>query len=323
MTLLRVTGLRTEFRAGGAWHAAVDGIDFELRQGEILGLVGESGCGKSTVANSLMRLLPGTARIGGGTAQFGDDDLLALDEVRLRSLRGSAIGMIFQDPMTALDPVFRVGLQIEETLKQHLGLVPAAARQRAEELMRSVGIPAPAERLRAYPHQLSGGMQQRVALAIAICCNPRLLIADEPTTALDVTIQAQVLELIRTLLVAERGAGVLLITHDLGVVARVCDRVAVMYAGRIVETGAVTDVFGAPRHPYTRALLQAAPTGEVPRGQLPTIPGRVPVLAARPTGCSFRPRCAHAEAVCAVPGAADPIPLGPDREVACVRHAAL
>jgi oligopeptide/dipeptide ABC transporter ATP-binding protein len=323
MTLLRVTGLRTEFRAAGGWHPAVDGIDFVLREGEILGLVGESGCGKSTVANSLMRLLPGTARICGGTAQFGEDDLLALDEARLRTLRGRAIGMIFQDPMTALDPVFRVGHQIEETLKQHLGLAPDAARTRAVDLLRSVGIPAPAERLRAWPHQLSGGMRQRVALAIAICCNPRLLIADEPTTALDVTIQAQVLELIRTLLVAERGAGVLLITHDLGVVARVCDRVAVMYAGRIVETGAVTDVFGAPRHPYTRALLRAAPTAEAPRGHLPTIPGRVPGLAARPPGCTFGPRCAHAKTICAGPDAAAPIPLGPDREVACVRHAAI
>lgn len=323
MTLLRVTGLRTEFRAAGGWHPAVDGIGFVLRAGEILGLVGESGCGKSTVANSLVGLLPSSARIAGGTAWFGEDDLLALDEARMRALRGRAIGMIFQDPMTALDPVFRVGHQIEETLKQHLGLAPDATRMRAVDLLRSIGIPAPAERLRAWPHQLSGGMRQRVALAIAICCHPRLLIADEPTTALDVTIQAQVLELIRTLLVAEHGAGVLLITHDLGVVARVCDRVAVMYAGRIVETGAVTDVFGAPRHPYTRALLRAAPTADAPRGALPTIPGRVPGLAARPTGCTFRSRCAYAEAICAGPDAAASISLGSDREVACVRHATI
>lgn len=318
---LSVTNLRTEFRADGAWREAVSGVSFELRKGEVLGLVGESGCGKSTVAYSLLRLLPGNARLAAGSIQFGNDDLATLPEDALRRLRGSRLGMIFQNPMTALDPVYRIGTQIEESLREHMGLDRAAARRTAVDLLRSVAIPSPEERLKAYPHELSGGMRQRVALAIAIACRPEVLIADEPTTALDVTIQAQILKLIRTLLVEERGAGVLLITHDLGVVARVCDRVAIMYAGEIVETGDVESIFAKPLHPYTQALLGAAPSEKAPRGHLATIPGRVPGLADRGAGCNFRDRCAFATDACALPGAPPRVRLGPDREVACVLHA--
>lgn len=322
MTLLNVTDLRTEFRTGAGWHAAVNGVSFTLEKGEILGLVGESGCGKSTVASSLMRLLPGNARIAGGTVLLDGVDLAALPETGMQRLRGRRMGMIFQDPMTSLDPAFRIGSQIEETLRAHLKLDRATARGRALSLLQAVGIPAAEDRLRAYPHEMSGGMRQRVALAIAMSCNPDLLIADEPTTALDVTIQAQILHLIRGLLVRDRGAGVLLITHDLGVVARVCDRVAVMYAGEIVETGPVADILGAPLHPYTQALLRAAPSDRWARGQLPTIPGRVPPLAERPAGCAFRDRCAMAAPACAQPEARAHHTPAPGREVACVRYAA-
>jgi len=322
MTLLAVKDLRTEFRTDGGWHAAVNGVSFTLEKGEILGLVGESGCGKSTVASSLMRLLPGNARIGGGSVRLDGADLTALPEAEMRKLRGRRMGMIFQNPMTALDPAFRIGGQIEETLRAHLKLDRATARAQALSLLQAVGIAAAEERLRAYPHELSGGMRQRVALAIAMSCNPDLLIADEPTTALDVTIQAQILHLIRSLLVKDRGAGALLITHDLGVVARVCDRVAIMYAGEIVETGPVAAILGAPLHPYTQALLRAAPSDRAARGQLPTIPGRVPPLTDRPAGCAFRERCGQAVAVCATPEArARHLPM-PGREVTCVRHAA-
>ena len=322
MSLLRVSNLRTEFRIGSGWHPAVNGVSFTLEKGEILGLVGESGCGKSTVASSLMRLLPGNARIGGGSVRLEGAELTTLPEADIRRLRGRRMGMIFQDPMTALDPAFRVGGQIEETLRAHLGLDRAAAQARALALLQAVGIPAAAERLRAYPHELSGGMRQRVALAIAMSCNPDLLIADEPTTALDVTIQAQILHLIRSLLVKDRGAGVLLISHDFGVVARVCDRVAVMYAGEIVETGPVAAILGAPLHPYTRALLRAAPSVRAARGQLPTIPGRLPPLTERPTGCAFRARCGQAVDACAAPEARTRHLLATGREVACVQYAA-
>ena len=323
MTLLAVKDLRTEFRTGGGWHAAVNGISFSLEKGEILGLVGESGCGKSTVASSLMRLLPGNARAGGSSVRLGGTELLQVPQAEMQKLRGRRLGMIFQNPMTALDPAFRIGGQITETLRAHLGLDRAAAQARALSLLQAVGIPAAAERLRAYPHELSGGMRQRVALAIAMSCNPDVLIADEPTTALDVTIQAQILHLIRSLLVKDRGAGVLLITHDFGVVARVCDRVAVMYAGEIVESGPVAAILGAPLHPYTRALLKAAPSDNAPRGQLPTIPGRVPPLADRPSGCAFRDRCPHAASACAAAEARTRHMPVPGHEVACVQYAAV
>lgn len=294
MSLLSVRNLTTEFFSGGAWLEAVSDVSFDLRRGEILGLVGESGCGKSTVAYSVMRLLASNARISAGDIWLEDVNLTAADEDELQNLRGRRLAMIFQDPMTALDSLFTVGHQVIETLQEHLDLNAAEAQERALALLRQVGIPAAAERLNAYPYQFSGGMSQRIALAIAISCHPQALIADEPTTALDVTIQAQILHLIRRLLVEEQGAGVLLITHDLGVVAQVCDRVAVMYAGKIVEFGDVGSIFSNPLHPYTRALLNSLPSQGVARGELENIQGRVPSLADRPAGCRFHPRCSYA-----------------------------
>ena len=298
MSLLSVRNLTTEFYSGGAWREAVSDVSFDLRRGEILGLVGESGCGKSTIAYSLMRLLASNARISAGEVWLEDVDLTAAGEDELQELRGSRLSMIFQDPMTALDSLFTVGHQVIETLQEHLDLNADEAQERALALLRQTGIPAAEERLNAYPYQFSGGMSQRIALAIAISCQPQVLIADEPTTALDVTIQAQILHLIRRLLVEERGTGVLLITHDLGVVAQVCDRVAVMYAGKIVEFGDVASIFSNPLHPYTQALLNSLPSQGIARGELENIQGRVPSLSDRPAGCCFHPRCSHALDVC-------------------------
>ncbi|MCY4019249.1 MAG: ABC transporter ATP-binding protein [Chloroflexi bacterium] len=319
MSLLSVRDLSTEFRSGGRWLEAVSDVAFDLQRGEILGLVGESGCGKSTIAYSVMRLLARNARIRSGEVWLDDVNLAALDEERLQDLRGRQISMIFQDPTTALDSLFTVGHQVMETLQEHLDLDPAGARQRALELLRQLGIPAANQRLNAYPYQFSGGMSQRIALAIAIACHPQVLIADEPTTALDVTIQAQILQLIRQLLVDEQGAGVLLITHDLGVVAQVCDRVAVMYAGKIVEFGDVHSLFSNPLHPYTQALLNSLPSKGIARGRLENIQGRVPSLADRPSGCRFHPRCPQAKAVCrkSVPPLKQ---VSASQEVACVLY---
>ena len=319
MSLLKLRGLSAEFYSGGRWLEAVSDVSFELRSGEILGLVGESGCGKSTIAYSIMRLLAGNARISAGQIWLDDLDLLALDEEQLRGIRGRQLSMIFQDPMTALDSLFSVSHQIIETLREHLDMDKAEAQARALELLRQVGIPAAAERMKAYPHQFSGGMSQRIALAIAIACHPQALIADEPTTALDVTIQAQILHLIRRLLVEEQGSGVLLITHDLGVVAQVCDRVAVMYAGKIVEFGDARAIFRQPLHPYTQALLKSLPSQGIARGALATIQGRVPSLEDRPSGCRFHPRCPHAKAICREQ--APPLKAQADgQEVACVLY---
>ena len=319
MSLLSVRQLRTEFFSGGRWLAAVSDVSFDLRRGEVLGLVGESGCGKSTIAYSLMRLLAHNARISAGEVWLDDVNLLALNEGAWQNLRGSRLSMIFQDPMTALDPLFSIGHQLIETLQEHLGLSAGQARAQALELLRQVGIPAAEARLKAYPHQFSGGMSQRIALAIAISCQPQVLIADEPTTALDVTIQAQILHLLRRLLVEERGTSLLLITHDLGVVAQVCDRVAVMYAGKIVEFGAVQSIFRNPLHPYTQALLNSLPSQGLARGALENIPGRVPGLADRPAGCPFHPRCPHAKAICQVdmPRLRE---IASGQEVACVLY---
>jgi oligopeptide/dipeptide ABC transporter ATP-binding protein len=272
----------------------VDGIGFAIGAGEALGLVGESGCGKSVTALALMRLLPEPpGRITGGRIQIGDTDVMTLDAAGLRRLRGGAMAMIFQEPMTALNPVFTVGAQIAEALAAHQRLDRQTVQARAVDLLASVGLPAPERQLDRYPHQFSGGQRQRIMIAMALANSPRLLIADEPTTALDVTVQADILDLIGRLR-RETGTAVLLITHDLGVVSDVCDRVAVMYAGRIVEQGPVASVFAAPRHRYTRALLDTIPALNPPGSRLPAIPGQVPKPGERGRGCAFAPRCTAA-----------------------------
>jgi oligopeptide/dipeptide ABC transporter ATP-binding protein len=286
--VLRVEGLSL---AAGALALTQD-VSFEIAPGEMLGLVGESGCGKSVTALSILRLLPASAiRIAEGRILFSGVDLATLDRQAITRVRGGSIGMIFQEPMTSLNPVFTVGDQIAEPMRIHRGLSRAASLRRAVELLDLVGVAAPGEAVSRYPHQLSGGQRQRVMIAIAISCEPKLLIADEPTTALDVTVQAQVLALIARLR-REMGLACLLITHDLGVVSEVCDRALVMYAGRIVEEGPVDVLFAAPRHRYTRALIETIPAANPPGVLLPAIPGQVPAPGARGEGCAFAPRCA-------------------------------
>jgi oligopeptide/dipeptide ABC transporter ATP-binding protein len=298
--VLAVRGLRTSFATPRGPLPAVDGVELELFAGETLCVVGESGCGKSVTALSILRLLPEPpAKIERGEVLFEGRDLLRLSGEELRRLRGNRIAMIFQEPMTSLNPVFRIGAQIAEALRVHKKVSRSECDARVLELLELVGIPEPRARMRDYPHQLSGGMRQRVMIAMALANDPAVLIADEPTTALDVTIQAQILELLESLQRRFRMA-VLLITHDLGVVAQVAQRVAVLYAGRVVETGAVAPLFAAPQHPYTRGLLDALPSPRHPPGQrLAVIPGRVPDLVSRPSGCSFRDRCSRALALCA------------------------
>jgi oligopeptide/dipeptide ABC transporter ATP-binding protein len=296
--LLSVEDLRVTFGRPGREQVAVDGVSLALSAGEVLGIVGESGSGKSLTALSILRLVPSPpGRIEAKAIRFMGRDLLSLDERRMNEVRGADIAMIFQEPMSALNPVLTVGEQIAETLRIHEGMDRAAARLRSMELLNKVGISNPEQRLRQYPHELSGGMRQRVMIAIALACRPKLLIADEPTTALDVTIQAQILSLLRDLQ-RELGMAVLLITHDLGVVAQVVDRVAVMYAGRIVEQGTVGAVFERPSHPYTRLLMESIPSLDHDRDRLPTIPGMVPSLANLPRGCRFHPRCPAAQPPC-------------------------
>jgi len=290
--LLEVADLRTVFHAERGAVEAVRGVSFSLANGETLGLVGESGCGKSVTAMSVTRLLrePPAEILAGSRIRFRGEELLDASPERMRAIRGSGIGMIFQEPMTSLNPVLRVGEQVAETIRAHEGGERAAVRARVVELLDRVGIPEPDRRYEAYPHQLSGGMRQRVMIAIALACGPELLIADEPTTALDVTIQAQILDLLAELR-AELGMALLLISHDLAVVSQVADRVAVMYAGRIVEEGPVPGLFRAPRHPYTQGLLRALPRLDAPRGPLAAIPGRVPEPHEVQRGCPFAPRC--------------------------------
>jgi len=289
--LLEIDGLRTQFSTEDGVVRAVNDIGFSLQQGETLGLVGESGCGKSVTALSIMGLLPRIGRVVGGSVRFESRDLLALSEREMRQIRGNRIGMIFQEPMTSLNPVHTIGEQVAEAARIHQNLGRAAARARAEDMLRRVRVPDPSRRLRDYPHQFSGGMRQRAMIAMALICSPRLLIADEPTTALDVTIQAQILRLILEL--KERiGAGVLMITHDLGVVAETCQRVIVMYAGRVVEEAPVEMLFDSPAHPYTRGLMASVPRGaDRRRRRLPEIPGVVASLSQPMIGCAFAPRC--------------------------------
>jgi oligopeptide/dipeptide ABC transporter ATP-binding protein len=294
--LLEVKNLQTQFQTRAGLVRAVDGVSFHLDEGELLGLVGESGCGKSITALSLMRLVGEPGKIVGGEVWFGGENLLKVSEARMREIRGDDIAMIFQDPMTSLNPVYTVGEQIAEALRLHRNLNRRQAREAAVEAMREVSIPDPVRRADDYPHQLSGGMRQRVMIAMALACDPKLLIADEPTTALDVTIQAQILELIDGLR-RTRNLAVLLITHDLGVVAEVADRVAVMYTGRIVEESPVAEVFARPKHPYTEGLLRSVPkltvAGVKKEERLSTIEGTVPKPTNLPPGCHFAPRCPH------------------------------
>jgi peptide/nickel transport system ATP-binding protein len=298
MALLEVRELETVFALDGRHVHAVDHVSFAIEAGRVLGLVGESGCGKSMTALSLMRLVPSPGRVAGGRVLLDGRDLLALPAREMREVRGAGLAMIFQEPMTALNPVFTVGSQIAEALRLHRRMSRGQAWERATALLDEVGIPEPARRAHDYPHQLSGGMRQRVMIAIAISCQPRVLIADEPTTALDVTIQAEILELLRTL--RERhGMALLLITHDLGVVAEQADEVAIMYAGRIVEQAPVADLFARPLHPYTQALLRSMPGGEGRRERLEAVPGTVPDLLHLPSGCAFRDRCPLAIEECA------------------------
>ncbi len=316
MALLSVEHLTMEFPNDGAPARAIDDVSFELERGQVLGLVGESGCGKSMTALCVMRLVPTSGRIAGGRVVFDGRDLLALPEREIRTLRGARIAMIFQEPMTALNPVLTAGYQIAEALRIHEPISRRDAWGRAVELLAEVGIPEPATRAHDYPHQLSGGMRQRVMIAMAIACKPDLLIADEPTTALDVTIQAEILDLLRRLR-DTRGMALVLITHDLGIVAEQADRVAIMYAGRIVEQAPTRELFANPLHPYTRALLRSMPSLGAHRDRLEAIPGNVPDITRRPSGCSFRDRCALATADCATAPPAL-VPKAPAHTVACI-----
>ncbi len=298
--LLTVENLVTAFDTEEGHIQAVDGVSFSVNRGRTVGIVGESGCGKTVTALSIIRLLPQpAASIVAGRILFEGEDLAAASVERLHEVRGNQIGMIFQEPMTALNPVHRIGRQITESLKLHRKLNDAEALEAAIEMLAKVGIPSPEIRVSEYPHQLSGGMRQRVMIAMALVCDPALVIADEPTTALDVTIQAQILELLQKMQ-DDLGTSVIMITHDLGVIAETCDDVVVMYAGRIAEQGTVDDVFNRPRHPYTQGLLASIPRLSTPRkSRLRTIEGMVPALTEMPAGCRFNNRCPHADGHCA------------------------
>ena len=295
---LVIRGLQAGFPGPQGEVLAVDGVDLTVPRGTIVGLVGESGCGKSVTALSVMGLLPPPGRVKAGTITFEGQDLTTLSEAARRKLRGDRMAMIFQDPMTSLNPVQPVGKQVAEVLRLHRGLDRKTARARTVELFRQVGIPDPEARYDAYPRQLSGGLRQRVMIAMAMACRPALLIADEPTTALDGTIQAQILRLMAQLC-RQAGTAILLITHNMGVVAQLCDQVSVMYAGQVVEAAETFSLFASPRHPYTLGLLKAIPSVESTQDRLYTIPGTVPELGHAPSGCRFCPRCDRAQAICA------------------------
>ncbi len=314
--LLDISGLTVRFRTERGAFAAVDGLDLRVARGEFLGVVGESGSGKSVTARAVMGLVRPPGRIAGGSIRFDGEELVGRSDAELQRLRGKRMAMIFQEPMSSLNPVFTVGEQIAEVVRLHDRLPRAAAWARAVEMLARVGIPAAAERAASYPHQLSGGMRQRVMIAMALACDPELLIADEPTTALDVTIQAQILDLLRRLR-DELALTVLLITHDLGVIAEQADRVVVMYAGRVVEEAPTGQLFERPLHPYTRGLLDSIPDLDRSVEELPAIDGVVPAPLALPPGCRFAPRCRFAEAAC---DAADPpLRMIDARRTACRR----
>ncbi len=317
--LLDVRELRTSFRLREGTVRAVTGVNFSVRRGEILGLVGESGCGKSVSALSIMGLVARPGVIEGGEVIFDGQDLLKLNDKQMRAIRGNRISMIFQQPTSSLNPVMNVGSQIGEVLEEHRNLNRRAARERALEMMTMVGIPDPKRRLSSYPHEMSGGMAQRVMIAMALACEPELLIADEPTTALDVTIQAQILDVMRRLQ-RETGAAIILITHDLGVVAEMCDRVAVMYAGEIIEQTDTRTLFRQPQHPYTQGLIGSVPILGQPKDELSVIPGMVPNLIDLPLGCRFAPRCTSREQHDVRPALEmhpDLVPTSPEHSVRC------
>jgi peptide/nickel transport system ATP-binding protein len=315
--LLSVRDLAVRFVSRDATVQAVDGVSFDLMAGEVLCIIGESGSGKSVSLRALMQLLPPKRAQISGDVSLNGKDVLALDEKRMRALRGAEIAMVFQEPMTALDPVYTIGQQISETIIWHEGISRAAAMERALELLRLVRIPSPERRLANYPHELSGGLRQRAMIAVALSCRPKLLLADEPTTALDATVQIQVLVLLRKLQ-EEMGMGVIFVTHDLGVAAQIADKVAVMYAGRIVEYGSVNDVLMHPRHPYTLGMLASTVHGQERDRDIRAIPGSPPDMRRVPPGCSFAPRCAAVLAECTAEAPA-PRAVGPGHQVRCIR----
>ncbi|MDO9533895.1 MAG: ABC transporter ATP-binding protein [Bacillota bacterium] len=318
MTLLNIRDLRTHFFTGNGLVRAVDGIDLSIDHGKTEGLVGESGCGKSVTALSIMKLLPRPGKTVGGKIIFEGEDLLLKTPREMSKIRGEKISMIFQEPLSSLNPVLRSGKQIEEAIRLHQGLSRQDAQKEAVRMMELVGIPSPSARARNYPHQLSGGMRQRVMIAMALSCNPSLLIADEPTTALDVTIQAQILELLKEL-IRELNTSMLLITHDFGIVAELCDMVSVMYAGNIVERASTRAIFKKPMHPYTRGLLNSIPRIDLNVDRLESITGAVPNLAHPPGGCLFNPRCQEHEAICHRKKPL-PVEIEPEHFVSCWKY---
>jgi peptide/nickel transport system ATP-binding protein len=323
MTLLSVRELVTEFSTDEGTVRAVDGVSFDLPTGGTLGIVGESGCGKSVTALSIMGLLPQpNGRIASGEVVYQGENLAMASEVRRQAIRGAEVSMIFQEPMTALNPVHTIGRQLTEVVGLHTNQSAAEQISTATDMLARVGIPEPAIRMTEYPHQLSGGMRQRVVIAIALICQPNLVIADEPTTALDVTIQAQILELIRTLQ-NDTGMAMIMITHDLGVIAETCEQVVVMYAGQVVEQGTVFDIFDSPKHPYTRGLLASIPTlDNQPKTPLEIIPGMVPSLHELPKACRFANRCTFAEASCEIDAPSIEV-LSSSHQVRCLKWAQL
>ncbi len=312
--VLSVRDLRVEFVTRRGVLTAIDGVSFEIAKGEVLGVVGESGAGKSVTGAAVIGLIDPPGRIAGGEIRLSGQRIDDLDQDAMRKIRGKRIGMIFQDPLTSLNPLYRVGEQLVETIRTHTTLSAAAARKRAVDLLAEVGIPAPERRIDGYPHEFSGGMRQRVVIALALCVEPELIIADEPTTALDVSVQAQIIALLKRL-GRDHGTAIMLVTHDMGVIAETADRVAVMYAGRIAEIGPVRDVVSIPLHPYAKGLMGAIPSLAGDTDRLVQIPGSMPRLSAIPPGCAFNPRCAFAFARCRVERP-EPIPREA-RKVAC------